>query len=99
PNRARKEYQLALKQAEEASRRRPDDLEILNTRGVARYRIGDYAGSLSDMTRCAAPTFPSGWPKDPNAVVFLAMSQHRLGRLAEAKESFSRVKKLMNNPQ
>src|SRR4051794_15529390 len=51
------------------------------------------------MTRCAAPTFPSGWLKDPNAVVFLAMSQHRLGRLAEAKEGFSRVKKLINDPQ
>ena len=88
-------YQEALSKAEKAVSSAPNDWRILNTLGVAQYRVGKYEDALktlasSDKKRTDAnqPSIPEGW-------AFMAMALHKLARAEEAKAALSQRRPLL----
>jgi WD40 repeat protein/serine/threonine protein kinase len=81
-------YALALRQAEAACRLRPDDSNLLNTLGVSQYRLGRYAEALASLTSSSKLHVPR-----PEDLAFLAMTYHRLGQPARARDALARLRK------
>jgi tetratricopeptide (TPR) repeat protein len=67
---------------------------ILNTLGVARYRVGRYAEALADLERSDAlkKGEPVNW-------VFLAMAHHRLGHPDRAREFLAQSRTAVKDPK
>jgi tetratricopeptide (TPR) repeat protein len=87
-------YSRALRQAEAAVKLAPRDGNILNTLGVAQYRVGRYADSLATLTKTEKL---NATKKDllPTDLAFLAMTQHQLGKKDEAKATLGRLREIM----
>jgi tetratricopeptide (TPR) repeat protein len=78
----------AVRLADEAIRLDPDLEAGWNTLGVARYRAGDWAGSVEALERSVAVGPPGGTAFDH---FFLAMAFRRLGDERRARDSFGRA--------
>ncbi|MBN2269054.1 MAG: protein kinase [Sedimentisphaerales bacterium] len=87
-------YKEALNKAEKAISLDPNDLNILNTLGVAQYRVGDYEKGLETLTRCENNRADDHLEPAPENVAFIAMSLHKLGRTEEAKAALERLRAL-----
>jgi WD40 repeat protein/predicted Ser/Thr protein kinase len=87
-------YVRALRLTEAAVRAAPGDGAILNTLGVAQYRTGRYAESLTTLTRSEKfnATNDGSLPSD---LAFLAMAQHQLGKRDEATAILGRLLDVM----
>jgi WD40 repeat protein/serine/threonine protein kinase len=87
-------YARALSQAEAAVQVAPKDGNILNTLGVAQYRVGRYADALATLTESEVlnATKENSIPAD---LAFLAMAQHHLGKKNGAKTTLDRLRKVM----
>jgi Tfp pilus assembly protein PilF len=87
-------YARALSQAEAAVQVAPKDGNILNTLGVAQYRVGRYANALATLTESEIlnATKEGSIPAD---LAFLAMAQHHLGKKKDAKATLDRFRKVM----
>jgi Flp pilus assembly protein TadD len=87
-------YARALRQAETAVRLAPKDGLILNTLGVAQYRVGRYAEALASLTKSEKlnATEKGSIPAD---LAFLAMTQHQLGKKDQAKATLDRLREVM----
>jgi eukaryotic-like serine/threonine-protein kinase len=73
------EYQYAWQLSEYVCRElTPDNIEFLNTLGIAQYRVGRYEDAYRTLTKTSRER---GQPQD---LAFLAMSLYRLGRVEEA---------------
>lgn len=83
-------YSLALRQAEEACRLRPNQRFYLNTLGLAQFRVSQYANAIESLTK--ADRFNGGIPGD---LAFLAMSHHQLGQKDQAQKAFTRLREAM----
>jgi tetratricopeptide (TPR) repeat protein len=90
------EYAQALEQAEAALRAAPDNGNILNTLGVAQYRMGRYAQALETLTKSEKLNATESG-SHPDDLAFLAMARHRLGRKDEAQETLNRLREVMRN--
>jgi tetratricopeptide (TPR) repeat protein len=90
-------YAQALRQAEAAVEAAPDNGYYLNTLGVARYRVGDYANALHALTQSEKLNWTKNGPQ-PADVAFLAMAQHQLGKKDEAKATLARLREIMKQP-
>jgi WD40 repeat protein/tRNA A-37 threonylcarbamoyl transferase component Bud32 len=91
---AREAYALALRQAEAAIRLTPGDGYILNTLGVAQYRMGQFSEAAATLTR--SEKLNAGEEGSlPMDLAFLAMSQHQLGRKEEAQATLRRLREAM----
>jgi hypothetical protein len=89
--------QRGLEVASEASRLAPHDGLILNTFGVAQYRVGRYLEALKTLGESDVlnkVSWPGGIPAD---VAFLAMCHARLGHSEQAKSELARLERLMND--
>jgi hypothetical protein len=89
---------LALHQAEAADRLAPGDGSILNTLGVAQYRMGRYQEALATLTK----SWQLNAGKDgavPADLAFLAMAQHRLGQKERAQAMLGRLRAAMKQPR
>jgi uncharacterized protein HemY len=73
----------------------PDNVEYLNTLGIAYYRVGQYQDSLDTLERCNKFRNQS-MPED---LAFLAMAQHQLGQKERAQETFVRLCETMKQPR
>jgi WD40 repeat protein len=73
------EYQRALRQAQTAARLLPENMEVLNTLGVAQYRTGDYRGARSSLEKCLKADLAGKGDWDPANVAFMALAEHQLG--------------------
>jgi WD40 repeat protein/tRNA A-37 threonylcarbamoyl transferase component Bud32 len=96
---AREAYALALRQAETAARLAPRYGAILNTLGVAQYRMGQYAeaaATLAESEKLNAAAFGGPQPAD---LAFLAMAQHQLGRKEQAQATLGRLHEVMKQPR
>jgi WD40 repeat protein len=90
-------YGRALYQAESALRLLPEDRNILNTLGVAQYRVGRYPDALTTLTK--AEKLPAAKEDSlPTSLAFLAMTQHQLGQKDEAKATLIQLRKVMKQP-
>jgi Flp pilus assembly protein TadD len=89
-------YARALRHAEFAVRAAHKNGHILNTLGVAQYRVGRYTDALATLTKSEKlnATKEGSLPVD---LAFLAMTQHQLGKKDEAKETLGRLREIMKD--
>jgi tetratricopeptide (TPR) repeat protein len=88
------QYRRGLAYAEEAVHLRPDDLNILNTLGVAQYRNGKFQEAAATLLRCDQERKQSV----PVDLAFLAMAQYRLGQTEQALATLQRLRHAMKSP-
>lgn len=105
PNSTSAQYERALRLAQEAVRAAPKDGNILNTLGVAQYRVGQYREAVetlteSDRMNSAAPAVPSRRPQGsvPADLAFLAMAHHQLGQKQQALEWLDKLQESIAQP-
>ncbi len=88
-------YQRGLQLARAACRLDPENVNFLNTLGVAQYRCGLMAVALATLTRTNA----MNEEKEPADLAFLALAQHRLGQSEEARTTLVRLREVMKDPK
>jgi hypothetical protein len=88
-------YALALGQATGAFREEPKSGYILNTLGVAQYRVGQYAAALATLTESEKLNTVAFKGTQPADLAFQAMAQHQLGKSDEAKATLARLREVM----
>ena len=87
-------YRQALRWAEQACELHPDNANLLNTLGVAQYRVDDFLAARATLTR--AKQLRGGNESGRDAtwdLVFLAMTEHRLGAIAAAQTLWQQVQR------
>jgi uncharacterized protein HemY len=87
-------YRLALRRAEAACSDLPDDGQIVNTLGVAQYRVGLYREALATLTR--SNTLNGG--RESFDLAFLAMAQQRLGQVEQARRTLAQLRAAVKAP-
>ena len=88
-------YRQALRQAEAACAVAPDNIEYLNTLGLAYYRVDKYQEALDTLARCNNRRKESV----PEDLAFLAMSQHRLRQTEQARATLTRLQEVIRQPR
>jgi len=99
PNQETETYRLALENSEKANRLEPNNPNILNTLGVAQYRVGAYEDALKRLTNTDKIRTGTDKVSNPKNVAFIAMSLHQLGRGEEAKAALERLRNLLKDDQ
>ena len=94
PDRSSPEYGLALREAERACALWPDQPSMLNTLGLARFRVGDLTGAAIALLRGDALRRASGGSADPIDLAFLAAIEARFGRWHEARALLERAERI-----
>jgi hypothetical protein len=90
--------QRALRWTREACDRSPGDGNLLNTRGVAEYRAGEFETALATLRASGALQRASPRPYDGAFdLAFEAMCLARLGRREEAQAALAKAKELAVN--
>jgi hypothetical protein len=91
------EYAQALERAETAVRAAPENGNILNTLGVAQYRMGRYADALPTLTNSEKVNTTKSGSHDAD-LAFEAMAQHRPGKREEANTILSWLREIRKQP-
>jgi len=86
-------YQEALAKAEKANDWEPNDPDVLDTLGIAQYRLGSYEKALKTLTKSARILSDAGEESDPWNLAFKAMTLHRTGWEKEAKIALEQLRK------
>jgi hypothetical protein len=94
PGQSPEQYQQALRLAQSACRQQPYDGLLLNTLGVAQYRVGCFADAVDTLSK--SEKLNKG---DPADLAFLAMAQHGLGQTEPARATLSRLRETMKLPR
>jgi hypothetical protein len=92
-------YRRALLQAELACRLVPQDGEILTTLGAAQYRLGYDAEAVATLMLADEILTRIGIDSRVERLALLALTQHRLGKVAEARAALDRLRQAMSQPQ
>jgi WD domain, G-beta repeat len=92
-------YRLALRQAEASSRAVPEDGSILNTLGVAQYRVGMYKKAVATLVRADKLNSARYRGSTPMDLAPLAMAYFQLGRTEEAITNLQRLRAAASNPK
>jgi hypothetical protein len=87
-------YRLALRRAEAAHHDRPDDANILNTLGIAQYRVGLYREALATLMR--SNTLNGG--RYATDLGFLALAQQSLGQVEQARRTLAQLRAAVKAP-
>ena len=95
PGHSKDEYATALDNAEQAVKLVPDEMPILNTLGVAQYRAGDYAGSITTFAQNETLAQNQKMPLHPSDLIFKAMALYQLDRKEEARATVTRLHDLL----
>jgi tetratricopeptide (TPR) repeat protein len=88
-------YQKALEFAQRGLERAPDYIDLIDTRGVAYYRLGEFNKSVQDFSQCIS-LYP---PRTPSLVAshfHLARALAGLGQKDEAIENLNKTLELHN---
>jgi WD40 repeat protein len=88
------EYRNALDWAETACRLDPGRADFETMRGVAQYRLGQFELALATLTRADELWRRHQRDSLPVTVAVLALTQHRLGKTAEAQANRKRLEAL-----
>ena len=76
----------------------PDNGALLNTLGVAQYRLGQFESAAKTLTRSAELNQKQSGEPDPVDLAFLAMAQHQLKQPDVARATLTRLRELMQKP-
>jgi tetratricopeptide (TPR) repeat protein len=87
-------YERCIELALEACRLAPTDGMILNTLGVAQYRVGQYKQAVETLGQSYAINRTGEFGEHPADVAFLCMSYAKLDRTTEARDEFDKLKRL-----
>jgi Flp pilus assembly protein TadD len=90
-----KGYQRAFELATEAAKLAPKNGMIINTLGVAQYRLGRYQDALETLHKSDAINRNTPFGEHPADVGYLCMAYAKLGRLEDAKEEYAAFKQLL----
>jgi Flp pilus assembly protein TadD len=83
PDPAKRSPEVALSASEPFLKVQPDNPRFLKTLGVARYRTGDFTGSIRDLMKCINLGTDSA-----DAAFFLAAANAQMGHLDDAAKLF-----------
>jgi tetratricopeptide (TPR) repeat protein len=83
-------YKRALLMAEAACRLKPENASFLNTLGVARYRVGQFAEARAALEKSLSGNDSPG--VNAANLYFLALCHYRLGDAARAQVCFERAR-------
>jgi len=97
PGRRADQYQFALRCAEEAASCdfAAGHWAILNTLGVAQYRVGKYAEAVETLSRSDEINTKSKGTSLPGGIAVQAMAHYQLGHVEEARKLLERLPQLM----
>jgi hypothetical protein len=99
PNRNAAAYRLALRQSERACQLVPNKGPYVTTLGIAQYRLASYADALRTLEQADKLNSAEKRSSIPANLAFLAMTRHQLGQKQEAKNTFDRLREVMNKPE
>jgi tetratricopeptide (TPR) repeat protein len=86
-------YQQALELAQRGLRTAPNYIDLIDTRGVAYYKLGQYDKAIADFTRCLK-LYPGGTPAAVASYLHLGKASVRLGQKDRAVESLKKALEL-----
>ncbi len=86
-------YQQALELAQRGLSKMPDYVDLIDTRGVAYYRLGEFDKAVQDFNRCLK-LYPDGAPLAVASYLHLGRALAGLGQKDEAIESLKKALEL-----
>jgi tetratricopeptide (TPR) repeat protein len=92
-------YRNALRYSEEACQLEPENGNILNTLGMAYYRVGNYQKALDVLARSDKINALREKGSLPGDTAFLAMAQQQLGHAKEAQAELHLLRERMKDPR
>jgi eukaryotic-like serine/threonine-protein kinase len=90
-------YRKALRFSEEACQLEPENGNLLNTLGVAYYRVGNYEKALDVLSRSDKINALRYKGSRPSDLAFLAMAHQQLGHGKEAQAELERLRERMKD--
>ncbi len=99
PGRTVDEYQLAVRYMESACEVAPDNGYLLNTLGIAEYRVGDYENAAQTLSRSDVLNIPAYGGSIPADVAFLVMAHRQLGHADEAAQYLKQLRQLLETDE
>jgi WD40 repeat protein len=91
-------YRRALRQAEQACRLIPQDCAFLTTLGAAQYRVGNDSAAVTTLMLADQITTQTDGSLMVARLAFLALAQHRRGKVAEARAALDRLRQVTSHP-
>lgn len=96
--RKRNNPQKALELANQGLQIKPDYADLIDTRGLIYFTMGDYGRAMNDFTR-SIQLYPAGSPAAIASSYRLAKTLVKLGKIDQAVEQLNKVKQLnQQNP-
>jgi hypothetical protein len=89
-------YRKALRYSEEACQLEPENGGLLNTLGVAHYRVGNYEKALEVLSRSDKINALRDKGSGPDDLAFLAMAHQQLGHAKEAQAGLQLLRERIN---
>jgi WD40 repeat protein/tRNA A-37 threonylcarbamoyl transferase component Bud32 len=93
------EYGPALRQAQFACQFATDDWAVVNTLGVAQYRVGRFKEAVATLTRSDRLNPNRNKGSHPADLAFLVMACHQLKRDDQAQTHYRRLEEVMKLPE
>lgn len=90
-----RKYQQALELAHRGLEKSPRYVDLIDTRGVAYYRLGEFDKAVQDFKQCVN-LYPTKTPSVVASYFHLAKALARLGRKGEAIENLTKTLNLNN---
>ncbi|MGA2069873.1 MAG: tetratricopeptide repeat protein [Sedimentisphaerales bacterium] len=84
------QYQKALELAERGLAKEPNYIDLLDTRGMAYYRLGRFESAVEDFNRCVT-LYPAGKSSLTSSYFHLACALEKLGRTSQASENIKKA--------
>jgi WD40 repeat protein len=93
------EYVEALRQAQFACQFAPDDGNLLNTLGVAQFRVGRFQAAATTLERSKKLNADPERGSHPADLAFLAMAYYQLRRQDQAQAHYQQLEQAMKLPK
>jgi tetratricopeptide (TPR) repeat protein len=88
--------QKALELAERGLAKEPNYIDLLDTRGIAHYRLGRFERAVEDFNRCVT-LYPAGKSLLTSSYFHLARALEKLGQTSQAVDNLKKALDLNNS--
>ena len=99
PDAAPDAYELGLRGAEAAVATEPDNIDFLDTLGMAQYRNDRYEDAYGTVIRSDELRRQKGRKSVPRNLAVLSMALFKLRRMEDARAAFQRLENVMSAPE